>query len=108
MKPGANCARRPADGSPGMAVGRQVQLAAVGMLVALILVVAAHAASVPAIERHVLGGGGGFAEVEPYALHATLGQAVAGVDGDGLCAGFWCRGAGNTYGLYLPLVTHNS
>ena len=79
-------------------------LAALLMLAGVVL-----AAGTPAIERWVIAGGGGHAEVPPHALSGTLGQAVVGVTSSepyGLCAGFWCRpGAGAPrHAIFVPVV----
>ena len=68
------------------------------------------ASGTPTIERYVVGGGGGHAEVPPYTLDGTLGQALVGLAGDepyGLCSGFWCEGWGR-YRVYLPLAVRGS
>ena len=61
----------------------------------------------PGIDWNVIGGGGVHDQIVPYALDATIGQAVAGTATDagfGLCSGFWCGGAAWEYKGYLPLV----
>lgn len=58
------------------------------------------------VTPNVIGGGGGHAEVSPYVLDATIGQAVTGVDDAAryeICAGFWCS-VTMEYWVYLPLV----
>jgi hypothetical protein len=60
-----------------------------------------------AVDRLVIGGGGGHAEAAAYALDSTMGQAVTGVHSHGpyaLCAGFWCAARAEPYRIYLPLV----
>jgi hypothetical protein len=56
----------------------------------LLLVGTALANGTPAIDRYVIGGGGGHSEADPYEL----------------CAGFWC-GMGK-YKVYLPLILRDS
>jgi hypothetical protein len=65
----------------------------------------------PAIDWYVIGGGGVHHQVDPYALDATIGQAVVGTATDAgfdLCSGFWWgmkAGACRSYlPIYLPLV----
>ena len=63
----------------------------------------------PAIDWYVIGGGGVHDHPVPYALDATIGQAVVGTATDTgfeLCSGFWC-GAAVEYKIYLPLVLRN-
>ena len=79
-------------------------LAAVLLLAGVVL-----AAGTPSIERRVIAAGGGRLEVPGHRLSGTLGQPVAGVAStwtDTLCAGFWCRPAGEPrpYATYLPLM----
>ena len=89
--------------------GRSPRIACL-LIAALFLTGAVLASTPPVIERHVLGSGGGLAEVGAHSLQATLGQAVSGAGGldpYGLCAGFWCNAAAAEppqYGIYLPLV----
>lgn len=70
---------------------------------------AALANGTPAIDWNVIGGGGGHAQADIYALDGTIGQAVVGTATDTgleLCSGFWC-GAPGRYKVYLPLVLRN-
>lgn len=77
------------------------------LLAAFILLAGvALANATPAIERYVLGGGGGRVEAGPYRLDGTMGQGVVGTVSDGayeLCSGFWCGGAVE-HRNYLPLI----
>lgn len=53
----------------------------------------------------VVGGGGGYSSGGAFALHGTIGQAVAGVASGGhytLHAGFWIDGG--RWPVYVPLV----
>jgi hypothetical protein len=75
-------------------------------LIALPLIAAtALAPTAIAIQKHVIGGGGGHSEAGSFVLNGTAGQAVVGTVSNapyGLCAGFWC-GMGR-YKVYMPLV----
>jgi len=68
----------------------------------------ASAAVSPAINWHVIAGGGGYVESSGgnFALNSTIGQPVAGVTNSDLCSGFWCDVVGWITGLdiYLPLI----
>ena len=74
----------------------------------LLLAGAVLASGSPVIERYVVGGGGGHAEVSPYILDGTIGQAVVGLDSHApyqLCSGFQCRAVSVPgYQTFLPLV----
>jgi hypothetical protein len=78
-------------------------------LLALLLLTGAVLANGPSVvDRYVTGAGGGHAEISPYILDATIGQAVVGVAKDTgyqLCSGFWCKAE---YKVYLPLVLRNA
>jgi hypothetical protein len=63
----------------------------------------------PAIDWHVIGGGGGHVEAGTYGLDGTIGQAVVGTvtdTGSELCSGFWWCAAVE-HKIYLPLVFRN-
>jgi hypothetical protein len=78
------------------------------ILVALLMLAGvALAAGTPAIDRWVIAGGGGRAELPAHSLSGTLGQSVVGVTSSGahgLCAGFWCRPGAPWQASYVPLV----
>jgi hypothetical protein len=79
------------------------------LLCSVLLVGTALAAGTPSIERHVIGGGGGHAEVGAVALDGTIGQPVVGIASNRpyeLCAGFWC-GVEVAHVTYLPIVMRN-
>ena len=65
----------------------------------------------PAINRWVIGGGGGTATGGNVSLSSALGQALAGPSSGGdvaISAGFWCGGAAVvTHTVYLPAVMCN-
>jgi hypothetical protein len=63
----------------------------------------------PAIDWHVIGGGGRHGEAGTYSLDGTIGQAIVGTasdTGSELCSGFWCSMAVK-YKIYLQLVLRN-
>lgn len=77
------------------------------LLCALLVAGVGWAAAAPSIPRKVLGGGGGYAEAAPYALHGTIGQAVTGLAaaaGHELSSGFWF-GVSRVRWTYLPLTS---
>ena len=78
------------------------------ILVALLMLAGVVlAAGTPAIDRWVIAGGGGRAELPAHALAGTLGQSVVGVTSSGahrLCAGFWCSPGAPRLSSYVPLV----
>jgi hypothetical protein len=76
----------------------------VAALALLLLAGAVLAGGPPALERHVVAGGGTHVEADPYVLDATLGQAVVGLGSNAayeLCSGFHCQAV---YKTHLPLV----
>jgi len=81
-------------------------------LVAFLLLTGVALAYMPpmAIDRHVIGGGGGHLAAGSYALDNTIGQAVVGAVSAGqysLCSGFWCDAGAEVeidHYLYLPLT----
>jgi hypothetical protein len=88
-----------------------------GALVASLLLagIAVAAPGSSSIDWWVMGGGGGSGAAGSVALDATVGQAVAGVDGSGeyvVCAGFWYGlgpcGEPPEFTVYLPLVLRNA
>jgi len=91
--------------------GRQRVLYLLTALALLLPASLALANGTPAIDWHVIGGGGGHAEASPYTLDGTIGQAVVGIASEGnyeLCSGFWCGAVvGHKYRIYLPLVVRN-
>ena len=79
------------------------------LLCSLLLTGIVLANGIPAVDWHVIGGGGRHTEVGIYTLDDTIGQAVVGTTtdtGSELCAGFWCRTAVEDK-IYLPLVLRN-
>ncbi len=59
------------------------------------------------IDRSVIGSSGAHLEQGPVSLDNTLGQPVAGGNGNReLCVGFWCQIAFE-YNAYVPLVLKN-
>jgi hypothetical protein len=78
---------------------------ACGLLLSGVALSAGDAASV---DWYVIGAGGAAdAAAGTLVMGGTAGQAVAGLAGPALCAGFWC-GAGRPagYSTYLPLIVH--
>lgn len=66
----------------------------------------ALASGVPAIDRYVVGGGGGRVEAGSYTLDGTIGQGVVGSVSGGayeLDSGFWGETAAE-HRNYLPLI----
>jgi hypothetical protein len=65
------------------------------------------------LERWVVAGGGGHAEVASYAMSGTIGQAVVGGTSNDpyqLGSGFWggiAPAASAAYRIYLPLLMRN-
>ena len=60
----------------------------------------------PGIDWYVIGGGGVHDQLVPYALDATIGQAVVGTATDAgfeLCSGFWWGVAAGECRSYLPI-----
>lgn len=67
----------------------------------------ARTAQNSSIGRSVIGSGGAQLEQGPVSLENTLGQPVAGGNGNGEpCVGFWCQIAFE-YNAYIPLVLKN-
>lgn len=63
----------------------------------------------PAINRWVVGGGGGTATGGNVSLSSTLGQALAGPSSGGdvaISVGFWSGGP-TAHNIYLPMVARN-
>jgi len=98
---------------------RKITVLAAALLCSLLLVLSVVeglagvvlANGTPAIDWYVIGGGGVHDHPVPYALDATIGQAVVGTATDAgfdLCSGFWWgmkAGACRSYlPIYLPLV----
>lgn len=58
----------------------------------------------PAINRFVIGSGGGQFAARPYVVEGTIGQAVTGKVAAGqyaVCSGFWCE---ERHVVYLPAI----
>ena len=63
-----------------------------------------------AINRDVVGSGGGPGASASFALKGTIGQGVVGSPSSasyGLCSGYWCDGE-VVHSIYLPLVLRSS
>jgi hypothetical protein len=80
---------------------------AILILIVLLLVAGiGYAADGLVISRHLLGGGGGTVQSGSFAVHASIGQAVAGqseISPYRLESGFW-PGGGARYRVRLPLI----
>ena len=84
-------------------------LVLLGILCLVGVVLAAPTAS--ALERYVIGSGGGHTDAGIVSIDSTIGQAVTGAGSAGpfdLCSGFWCspgqQGIPPSHHLYLPLA----
>lgn len=81
------------------------------ILLALLLVTGVVlAADGLASPRYLLSGGGGLVHYGDFAVHGSIGQAVAGrVENApfGLGSGFWMGAVRAEYRIYLPLILRN-
>ncbi|RLC85079.1 MAG: hypothetical protein DRI79_11865 [Chloroflexi bacterium] len=87
-------------------MSKRVLIIITGAVLCALLSGVALANGTPAIDWHVIGGGGGHMEAGIHSLDGTIGQALVGRVANStydLCSGFWC-GAAAGFRVYLPLV----